>query len=196
MPLFVNLPMRKLSQPFTFFMVLYLLFVPAVYASEESELATPLLGTDTIITLESIPNFKPVGNAQIKWLWFEIYQATLLTPSGVYQPNTWPILLELNYQKDITAKQLITSTVKDWERQNLTYHQRWLTKLNEIWPDVSTQDQLTLYVDKARISHFFYNSKFIGLVSDPLFASAFTAIWLSENTIKPAQRNQLIGITP
>jgi len=25
---------------------------------------------------------------------------------------------------------------------------------------------------------------------------AFTAIWLSNNTIKPAQRNQLIGINP
>ncbi len=187
--------MRKWIPQFTLVIALHLLFVTAASASEAAKLDTPLLSTNSAITLESLPSFKQVGKAQMKWLWLKIYQATLKTPNGVYQPNTWPILLELNYQKDITAKQLITSTVKDWERQNINYDELWIKKLNEIWPDVSSQDQLTLYVDEASISHFFYNSQFIGLVNDVLFAPAFSAIWLSENTIKPAQRNQLIGIT-
>jgi hypothetical protein len=188
--------MRKLSLQLMFFMTISWFFTPVVLAIDEQESVKPLLVTDSIIKLESIPKFKEVGKVQITWFWFEIYQATLKTPSGVYKPNKWPLLLELNYQKDVTAEQLITSTVEDWERQKINYDELWIIKLDEIWPDVATEDQLTLYVDKASISHFFYNSKFIGSVNDPLFSSAFTAIWLSENTIKPAQRNQLIGITP
>lgn len=188
--------MHKLPQQFAYFLAVYWLFAPTIFAKEQTELATPLIGTQATAALEMIPSFKQVGSVQMKWLWIKIYQATLKTPTGAYQPNTWPILLELDYQRDITSKQLIKATVKDWERQNIVYSDQWITRLDEIWPDVATNDQLTLYIDQAGTSHFFYNSTFIGLVSDTLFAQAFSAIWLSENTIKPAQRNQLIGITP
>jgi hypothetical protein len=53
-----------------------------------------------------------------------------------------------------------------------------------------------LYVDESSVSHFFYNKRFIGSLNDTAFSSAFSAIWLSENTLKPKLRNQLIGLNP
>jgi hypothetical protein len=184
--------MSNLAKRVRLFIALILLWVPTHIAYGEQTIPT----SDAPVELSAIENFEQVGTAQMKWLWLKIYQATLLTPSGTYQANQWPIALELLYQQNITAQQLIKSTEKDWKRQNIDYSAKWITALEKMWPDISTQDQLTLYVDADSTSHFFYNGQFIGSILDPLFSVAFTAIWLSNNTIKPAQRNQLIGINP
>lgn len=190
--------MNKLTKQVTLFAVLYLLWVPAHSGDDAQVSAQAALATLAPAEVPSFDasDFTTVGTAQMKWFWIKIYQAILSTPTGTYQPNQWPILLDLRYQQNITAQQLIESTVDDWQRQNIDYQEQWLSTLEQIWPDISAQDQLILYVDEASISHFFYNKKFIGSIADPLFSPAFTAIWLSDNTIKPAQRNQLIGINP
>ena len=132
----------------------------------------------------------------MKWLWFEIYQAKVLTPTGTYVSNQRPLSLELLYKRNITAKQLIQSTVDEWQRQKIDYQAEWVSILADMWPNIEAQDRLILYVDESSVSHFFYNNKFIGSLNDTLFSSAFSAIWLSENTLKPALRNQLIGLNP
>jgi hypothetical protein len=172
------------------------MLLPCHYAYSEQALSHPRFNTSTAIDMTPVPTFKLVGTAEMKWLWFEVYQATVLTPTGTCTPNQWPLSLNLLYKKNITAEQLIESTVDEWQRQSVDYRAQWVSKLGYIWPDVAPQDELILYVDEVGISHFFYNSQFIGTIQDPLFAPAFTAIWLSDNTLKPALRNQLIGLSP
>ena len=122
--------------------------------------------------------------------------ANKLTPSGAYVTNQRPLALELLYKRSISTEQLIDSTIDEWRRQNIDYQAEWVSILAEIWPNIEPQDQLILYVDESSVSHFFYNKRFIGSLNDTAFASAFSAIWLSENTLKPKLRNQLIGLNP
>lgn len=150
----------------------------------------------TRVDMTLLPSFKLVGSASMKWLWFELYQAQVLTPTGTYTANQWPLAINLTYQRSLTAEQLLDATIDEWQRQDIEYRPEWVSKLRSIWPNIKPQDQLILFVDKANISHFFFNNEFIGSLSDTLFASAFSAIWLSNNTLKPALRNQLIGLKP
>ncbi|MGY8907401.1 MAG: hypothetical protein ACKVJI_08985 [Pseudomonadales bacterium] len=184
--------MGKLNKQASILALMCLLGVPNSYANS----VQPLFTSATTVEMTDIPSFKVVGTAKMKWLWFEVYDAILRTPTGAYQVDQWPLSLDLTYKQNISAEQLIQSTIEDWQRQKISYSADWTAKLKLIWPDIASQDQLILYVDEARISHFFFNKKFIGSINDPLFSTAFTAIWLSKNTIKPAQRNQLIGINP
>lgn len=156
--------------------------------------------TDTIHTHQHEPTtlstapLKLVGESQMKWLWFNIYQAKLYTPSGNYLPDRWPLALELIYTRNISREKLVETTTSEWIRQGISYQQWWLDSLNNIWPDISINDTLTLYVDRSGNSHFTYNDQPIGSVNDSEFTSAFTSIWLSENTLNPTLRNQLIGL--
>ena len=178
------------------FAFICVLLVPSHYAYSEQTLVPEQFNTQTSIDMTPVPTFKLIGTADMKWLWFDIYQAKVLTPTGTYKPNQWPLALNLLYKRSITAEQLIQSTIDEWKRQAIDYPVEWLSILRDIWPDIAPKDQLILYVDRASISYFFYNGKFIGSIKDPLFSTAFTAIWLSKNTLKPALRNQLIGLSP
>ena len=188
--------MGSLSSQTKIFIFFYLVLLPSHYAYSTQALSHQSFNLETSIEVTPVPTFKLVGTAKMKWLWFEIYEAKVLTPTGTYELNKWPLSLDLLYKKTISAEQLIQSTIDEWERQNIDYRVEWVSRLRNIWPDIAPQDQLILYVDEEGISHFFYNKRFIGSLSEPLFSSAFTAIWLSKNTLKPTQRNQLIGIKP
>ncbi len=183
---------RKITQ-LTF---ICMLFIPSHYAYSEQVLIPKQFNTQTSIDMTPVPTFKLIGTGDMKWLWFDIYQAKVLTPTGIYKPNQWPLALNLLYKRNITSELLIQSTMDEWKRQDIDYPVEWVSKLRDIWPDIAPQDQLILYVDDASISHFFYNNIFIGSLRDPLFSKAFTAIWLSKNTLRPALRNQLIGLNP
>ena len=140
--------------------------------------------------------FTLVGQGTMSWLWFDIYQVKLLTPSGLYHSGQWPLSLELVYARDITQQELLNKTEEEWQRQNLSYQQEWLITLKTFWPEISKNDSLLLNVDSKGMSHFFYNNKYIGSVTSTIFSLAFTAIWLSGDTLKPTLRNQLIGVKP
>ena len=188
--------MDSLNKHATAFAFICLLLMPSHHAYSEQALSPKQFNMQTSIDMTPVPTFKLVGTANMKWLWFDIYQAKVLTPTGAYSPNQLPLALDLLYKRSITAEQLIQSTIDEWKRQDIDYPVEWVSKLRGMWPDIAPQDQLILYVDEDRISHFFYNNKFIGSLKDPLFSKAFTAIWLSKNTLRPALRNQLIGLNP
>lgn len=141
-------------------------------------------------------DFQLVGKGMFRWLWFDLYLAKLSTPSGDYQPQQWPLSLELIYAREITKVKLVQTTEAEWQRQGIQYQSKWLSQLNRIWPDISTDDRLMLYVDPKVTSHFYHNGQKIGSIDDQYFAPAFTAIWLSDDTLKPKLRNQLTGSKP
>ena len=188
--------MDRLKQSTLVWAVLGLLLLPSQRALSAQTVVSQTFNENTLIETTPLPSFKLVGSANMKWLWFEIYEATVLTPSGTYVADQRPLALELLYKRSISAEQLIKSTIDEWQRQKIDYQAEWVSILADIWPNIEPQDQLILYVDESSVSHFFYNKRFIGSLNDTSFASAFSAIWLSENTLKPKLRNQLIGLNP
>lgn len=188
--------MNRLFQNTNFnFIIFFLSFWSALISS--SGYAFNDLLNDEISGHEIQPKkaFILVGEGTMSWLWFDIYQAKLLTPTGNYKARQWPLSLELIYARNISSADLLQTTEEEWQRQAITYKKQWLMQLNKIWPNVTSEDKLILYVNKMGQSHFFYNEQYIGGLSDENFAHAFTAIWLSENTLNPELRSQLTGLT-
>ena len=143
-----------------------------------------------------LAGLRPVGQAQMHWLWFKLYDATLYSADGRYRPAARPLALSLHYARDIDRDDLLAATREEWQRlgQVPARHQAaWLAQLAAIWPDIRAGDRLTLYVDPSGASQFWLGSRVLGEVAQPEFAPAFLAIWLDERRRDPALTRQLRG---
>lgn len=142
------------------------------------------------------PQLQLIGEAELKvWIW-PIYQAQLLSQSGDYAPNQYPLQLSLNYLRDIERQQLLDNTAKEWQRLNicsLNPCQPWLNQLDELWPDIRRGDRLELYAPSPDTAHFYFNGDYLGALQDTGFSEHFLAIWLSRDSRYPKQRRKLIG---
>ncbi|WP_292950374.1 MULTISPECIES: chalcone isomerase family protein [unclassified Neptuniibacter] len=137
---------------------------------------------------------KSVGTAELKVLWFDIYQAELKTYDGDFNDINQPLALILNYQRRISAEDLIEETKKQLGRfASPSETDRWVRALALMWTDVNDGDQLAFYVDENTAGHFFYNRGWIGEIDDPNFCQAFINIWLSESSRYPQLAKKLRG---
>lgn len=139
---------------------------------------------------------RTVGQGEMHWLWFKLYDATLYSQTGHYRPQHYPQALTITYARSISREDLLTATGQEWQRLgvgNQGQRQRWLQQLATLWPDVSSGDALTFYVDGAGLGHFWWRDKPLGTVPDPQFSAAFLAIWLADNSRDPALTRRLRG---
>ncbi len=135
------------------------------------------------------------GEARLKVLFWNVYDARLFTVEGRYRERGYPLALQLDYLRDIASSDLVDETLRQWQKQGLDGHPRieaWLAKLAELWPDVTEDDAITLVVDVRGRSSFYFNDALLGSIDDPEFSDYFAAIWLSENTTSPRVREKLI----
>ncbi|WP_417760240.1 chalcone isomerase family protein [Shewanella sp.] len=141
-----------------------------------------------------------VGQASLSWLWFDIYHSTLRTPSGQYAGLQAPLALQIRYQREISAQELLDATREQWQKLGYTTEQiePWLRQLATIFPNVTEGDQL-VYVSAGNSGHFYYQAKRqhqferVGQITEAALNQAFIAIWLSPQTEYPKLRQQLIG---
>jgi hypothetical protein len=144
---------------------------------------------------KQIEELKKVGEAKLTFLFWDIYQSHLYSESGDYHEDTYPIALDIQYLRDIEAKDLLNRTAQEWQNlglQEATFTP-WLTKLKAIWPNIVKNDELLLVVDRQKKSTFYYNGQVIGEIEDPAFGPSFLAIWLDAKSSYPQLRKQLIG---
>ncbi|WP_428033801.1 chalcone isomerase family protein [Amphritea sp.] len=144
-------------------------------------------------------NMKLIGQAELKVLWFSVYNAQLESPDGEFTFTTTnkssPLLLTLDYQRDISQQRLLDETQEQWQRAGVEPNdqQRWLALLAGLWPDIHSQDSLSFYQDGDGYGHFYYNRRFLGTIKDKHFSRAFLNIWLAENSAFPRFSQQLTG---
>ena len=138
---------------------------------------------------------KKCGTALLKVLFWEVYESSLYTPDGTWQDDTRPFRLDIRYLRTISAEDLVKQTGKEWAEQGKAspQHTTWMEDLRTLWPDVTSEDVISLSVDKAGVSTFLFNGEVIGRLQDPQFGEDFSGIWLAENTTRPQLRDQLIG---
>ncbi|WP_102798262.1 chalcone isomerase family protein [Bowmanella denitrificans] len=142
-----------------------------------------------------ISDLKLVGQARLSlWVW-DIYDSSLYTADGTYQPERFPQVLQIRYLRDIKAQELLETTAEQWQKLGLWSSQSegWLDQLASLWPDIKRGDTLELEVKPDKTSVFYFNGEELGRIQAPDFADSFLAIWLSENTEYPKVREQLIG---
>jgi hypothetical protein len=145
---------------------------------------------------EPLSGLKKVGEAKLKVLFWDVYNSTLYNQTGEYLEGQFPQALEIDYLRDIDAKDLIERTVDEWKKldiEQITY-ERWIPLLSDIFPDIKKGDTLLLRVNDNLHSEFFFNGQTLGRISDSNFGKSFLRIWLDINCSYPKVRNQLIGL--
>lgn len=154
-----------------------------------------LIFSSVSVAAEQLPaNWKMVGAANLKVLWFSIYEAELFTPTGGYELKQRSVLLQLNYQRGISQRSLLDETENQLQRfSSKEQISRWLQRLERIWPDIREGDQLSFLLDEHGNGSFFFNQRWIGTLAEAEFSQAFISIWLSEKSNYPALARKLRG---
>ncbi|AWB67248.1 hypothetical protein C2869_12715 [Saccharobesus litoralis] len=160
------------------------------------------LATNTLAnsTKPELPqNYRLVGEAQLKVLWFKVYKAYLYADA---QPNNEPnglhrnLYLTLQYQRDIEKQDLLDETANQWQKQSFDKNKisKWIVELDNSWPNVKQGDQISFFIDQNGLGHFYFNKAYYALFSDSQGCQAFINIWLGANSQYPQQRDQLLGL--
>lgn len=143
----------------------------------------------------SVPgDFSKVGETRLSVLFWDVYDATLYSPSGAYEKSERQAL-KLNYLRDIDADELIETTEEEWQKLELdaSEHDEWLAKLKAIWPDIKEGDCLLLVESDNGYAEFYQGEELLGTVESQAFTDQFLAIWLSPESRFKEERNELVG---
>ena len=139
-------------------------------------------------------SYELVGEARLKVLWFEVYDARLSSSSGSFNTNE-PLLLSLTYLRNISKQRLISETKQQLQgRLDNDRLSSALTELESIWSDVEKGDCLSFWLTADNRGGFYLNHRFIGAVEDPEFNRAFINIWVAETSSFPKLAKQLRGM--
>ncbi|WP_257263851.1 chalcone isomerase family protein [Endozoicomonas sp. ONNA2] len=141
--------------------------------------------------------WRAVGHATLKWGFWDIYDAQLKTPSGLYDvadPAASDVALVIDYRRKISKKRLLAATDQQWAHLGVSREnrKRWIQQLSKIWKGVRAGDRL-VFVLSASGGRFYFGRYFLGKVDDVQLARTFMDIWLSDSTAYPELRQQLIG---
>ncbi|NQZ15954.1 MAG: chalcone isomerase family protein [Idiomarina sp.] len=143
----------------------------------------------------SVPgDFSKVGETRLSVLFWDVYDATLYSPSGEYEKSERQAL-NLNYLRDIDADDLIETTEEEWQKLKLdsSEHEGWLAKLKDIWPNIKKGDCLLLVESDNGYAEFYQGEELLGTVESQVFTDQFLAIWLSPESRFEDERNELVG---
>lgn len=139
-------------------------------------------------------DFKKVGEARMEYLFWDVYDATLFTPSGSYTLGENPIRFKLTYLRDFDAKDIVKATKEQWQHLGkAALSEKYTDRLLTMWPNIKEGESLTLATNDQGHSIFYHNDNQVGEINDTQFATHFLAIWLSIETSEPALRKQLLG---
>lgn len=142
-----------------------------------------------------LTDLQQVGKAKLEVFFFDVYYSTLYTANGTYLENEYPIALDIEYLRNIKAKDLVDTTEDEWKK--LGFEQSkingWIPLIKSAWPDIKKGDELLFRVEQDGASEFFFNGKSLQKIENTEFGKAFLAIWLDENCSYPKVRRKLIG---
>ncbi|NMH59276.1 chalcone isomerase family protein [Alteromonas ponticola] len=145
--------------------------------------------------LSHVPKAELVGEGQLSYMFWDIYDASLYAPEGNFKADK-PFVLSLSYLRDFTGKEIAERSIKVMGEQQLcesTHFPKWEDEMKDIFPDMREGDLLTGVRDSQGNARFFHNGSEVGVIETPDFTQCFFAIWLDEKTSEPELRQQLLG---
>lgn len=139
-------------------------------------------------------DFKEIGEARFEYIFWDVYDAKLATPTGRYAFGEHPVKLTLTYLRDFAAKDIVKATNEQWQHLGKdTIVGKYDQQLNQLWPDIKEGQSLSFITNENAEGTFYFNGEKLGQVEGDGFADDFLAIWLSSDTSEPKMRKQLIG---
>ena len=144
-------------------------------------LTQPLLfGTPNKIEKE----LKIYKKVEFRSYFFHIYDLEVYTSDAKRPDFKKNHLFKFNYKKNISKKDLIDSTISEWDRLYLCkieHAKKWGLQLNKIWPDIKKGDHIIAFFDGSR-TIFYQQNKELGRIEGRVFSRAFFNIWLSKDS--------------
>ena len=150
----------------------------------------------TQITEKYIDTPKVVGEAQLKVMFWKIYDAKLAAPNGEWK-NDSPFALSLTYLRDFDGEEIASRSID--EMRDIGYADevllaKWYEQMRSVFPNVKEGENITGVMSSDQYTHFYYDGNLIGSIEDESFGQAFFDIWLNEKTSEPKMRKQLLGL--
>ena len=141
-------------------------------------------------------SWAPVGSGTMRWLGFELYEASLWTEGGAPWAAARPFALRIEYRRPISSQRLVSASLQEMAR--LGYAEpdqlaRWESELQRAFPAVEAGDVIVGVAQPGRGAAFYHRGALTAEVRDERFVEAFFGIWLDERTREPALRTRLLG---
>ena len=160
---------------------------------------TSLLCATTSYALEPVKSFitaaNKVGQGRLTYLFWDVYDAALYAPNGVWEPNQ-PFALQLSYLRTIKGKKIADRSIEEIRKQGFVDEVKlasWHTQMRKIFPDVNEGISLIGVYTTTGETIFFENNTEVGRINNAEFSRLFFDIWLSEKTQAPELRKKLLG---
>lgn len=146
----------------------------------------------------ALPDAQLVGQGKLRYLGLHIYDIRLWSPRADLKTSAYaaPLALELTYARALDGKAIAERTLKEMQGIDTVgdaQGERWLTQMQQIFPDVKPGDRLTGVQRPGEAALFFVNGEPRGEVRDAEFTRLFFGIWLSPRTSQPRLREALLG---
>ena len=140
-----------------------------------------------------LPKASEVGSGQFRWWGILVYDATLWSPQGKYQPGG-PFALSLTYARSLEGHAIVDASLDQMRDLGLPVDQnpQWGPELAKVIVSVARGDTLTGVYTPGEGAVFFHNDRKTGQIDERL-ARAFFAIWLDPKTSAPRLRQALLG---
>lgn len=166
-----------------FFIVILGLFTPN-FAKANTDILKPYFS-----------EAEPVGTGRLTYMFWDVYDATLIAPKGVFADKK-PFALKLKYLVDVKGQKISTLSIEEMKKQGFKDPQKltsWEKEMTKIFPDMGSGTSIIGIRTKAGNAVFYKDNRHIGSIKDKEFAQKFFAIWLSPQTSEPELRAELLG---
>ena len=114
-------------------------------------------------------------------MFWDNYKIQLWAPDGKYRRDQL-FALELQYLGSVDREMIAETSVKEIQQQASVHSNvlaDWHMPLVQLFPDVTTGDELIGLYDPQMPSQFFLNGTLIGAIDDAWLSNYFFEIWLS-----------------
>lgn len=146
---------------------------------------------------EAVPEARLVGQGELRFFGFRIYDARLWSTTAPLQAQT-PFALELTYHRAISRDDFVRTSLEEIARlsgipEDSSRLRDWRVQMHKAFVDVQPGERITGVYLPGRGCRFYVNDRLQHEVADPAFAEAFFAIWLDPRSRDQALRRSLLG---
>ncbi|PUA30213.1 MAG: hypothetical protein B0W54_06790 [Cellvibrio sp. 79] len=144
----------------------------------------------------SVPGAAVVGRGILSYAFWDVYEATLFAPAGVWDSNK-PFALSIEYFRAIKGKDIADRSVQEIRQQGFTNEvtlAAWNSQMKTIFPDVKKGTVLTAVYIPNKQTTFYKGADIIGVIKGDDFGKSFFGIWLAEKTSEPQLRRALLDL--
>lgn len=133
----------------------------------------------SVFSHTTFANWEKINDLDYTWGPFKIYNITLFTENGEYQPQTRPLMLSLKYDKPVDGRDFAISIARSWASLDIKVPEqnKVIERLRRLLPDLKSGDLLS-YIALEDKGYFVVNDQIIPEEFDKTVNDAIVAVWL------------------